>query len=99
MTRHDELDALQDVVGRLRLAYGSVDEATVEAAVLDAYEIFKEARIRAFVPILVERRARSALDAGPPTVPATPETPGTPAPLPAPGTPTGPREGSVAALP
>ncbi|WP_189715177.1 three-helix bundle dimerization domain-containing protein [Streptomyces phaeofaciens] len=87
VTRQDELDALQDLVGRLRLAYGSADAATVEAAVLDAYEMFKEARIRAFVPILVERRARAALDAGPPTVPENPKTP------------TGPREGSVAALP
>ncbi|WP_359538879.1 three-helix bundle dimerization domain-containing protein [Streptomyces antibioticus] len=58
-----ESDAVRDVVGRLLLAYDFLDTATVEAAVRDAYEVFRDARIRAFVPILTERRARAALDA------------------------------------
>ncbi|MFC4506883.1 MULTISPECIES: three-helix bundle dimerization domain-containing protein [Streptomyces] len=57
----NELDAVQDVVRRLVLAYDSVDAAVVEAAVKEACEVFREARVRAFVPILVERRARGAL--------------------------------------
>ncbi|SMF71977.1 three-helix bundle dimerization domain-containing protein [Streptomyces sp. Amel2xC10] len=58
-----ESDAVRDVAGRLLLAYDFLDTATVEAAVRDAYEVFRDARVRAFVPILTERRARATLDA------------------------------------
>ncbi|EMF52176.1 MULTISPECIES: hypothetical protein [Streptomyces] len=52
---------LRDIVARLSAAWPSVDEAVVEGAVRSAYESFREARLRAFVPILTERRARKAL--------------------------------------
>jgi hypothetical protein len=58
-----EDDAVQEVLGRLGLVYGSLDGATVELAVREAWEAFRQARIRAFVPILAERRARAVLDA------------------------------------
>ncbi|KAB1148248.1 hypothetical protein F7R91_10145 [Streptomyces luteolifulvus] len=61
--RRDEHDAVRDVVSRLVAAYDSVDAATVEATVGEAHDAFRQARVRAFVPILVERRARAVLDA------------------------------------
>ena len=61
-SRRGEEDAVRDVSGRLRRAYASVDGATVEHAVAEAREAFRQARVRTFVPILVERRARAALD-------------------------------------
>ncbi|MEU6536964.1 three-helix bundle dimerization domain-containing protein [Streptomyces sp. NPDC047000] len=60
--RRDEEDAVRDVLGRLCRAYGSLDGTTVERAVAEARDAFRQARVRAFVPILVERRARAALD-------------------------------------
>ncbi|MFF0084169.1 three-helix bundle dimerization domain-containing protein [Streptomyces canus] len=51
------------MVTRLRAAWPTVDEATVEAVVRSAYESFREARVRAYVPILAERRARKVLGA------------------------------------
>ncbi|KND44593.1 MULTISPECIES: three-helix bundle dimerization domain-containing protein [Streptomyces] len=52
---------LRDIVARLSAAWPSVDEAVVEGAVRSAYESFREATLRAYVPILTERRARKAL--------------------------------------
>ncbi|MGW1672322.1 three-helix bundle dimerization domain-containing protein [Streptomyces sp. NPDC002324] len=52
---------LRDIVARLSAVWPTVDEAVVEAAVRSAYEAFREARLRAYVPILAERRARKAL--------------------------------------
>jgi hypothetical protein len=60
---HDEDGAVADIRERLGRAYRSLDGTTVELAVEKAREAFRQARIRAFVPILVERRARAALDA------------------------------------
>ncbi|MFJ5776912.1 three-helix bundle dimerization domain-containing protein [Streptomyces sp. NPDC093094] len=57
----DEALAARDLVTALRASWPSVDEAVIEAAVRDAYRSFRSARIRAFVPILVERRVRRAL--------------------------------------
>lgn len=56
---------------RLRAAHGGpaegrlplIDAAVVEATVTAAYHWFREARVRAYVPILAERRARKALGA------------------------------------
>ncbi|MFD9727423.1 three-helix bundle dimerization domain-containing protein [Streptomyces sp. NPDC059072] len=60
---HEESVTVRDMVARLCAAYPSVDAATVEATVRAEYESFREARIRAFIPILVERRSRRALGA------------------------------------
>ncbi|MEW2118820.1 three-helix bundle dimerization domain-containing protein [Streptomyces sp. NPDC005474] len=55
--------AVRDIVARLRAAWPTVDKATVDAVVRSAYESFREARVRSYVPILAERRARKALSA------------------------------------
>ncbi|MFB7167239.1 three-helix bundle dimerization domain-containing protein [Streptomyces sp. NPDC056242] len=55
--------AVRDMVGRLREAWPTVAENVVETAVRSAYDSFRQARVRAYVPILVERRARRALGA------------------------------------
>ena len=62
-SKQDELLAIQNVAARLRAAYPQADAATVEATVGTAYGSFRQARVRAFVPILVERRARTVLGA------------------------------------
>ncbi len=59
----DESVSIRDMVARLRAAYPSVDAVTVEATVRTAYDSFHQARVRAYVPILVERRSRKVLRA------------------------------------
>ncbi|MFJ9808664.1 three-helix bundle dimerization domain-containing protein [Streptomyces sp. NPDC101158] len=59
----DDSPSLRNLVARLTSAYPSVDTAAVEAAVEASYDHFEQARIRAYLPILVERRSRKALDA------------------------------------
>lgn len=77
----DELVSIRNMVVRLRAAYPWVDAVAVEATVRTAYESFHQARVRAYVPILVERRSRRALSAACRTAPgqaiegrAAPET-------------------------
>ncbi|MCX5195319.1 hypothetical protein OOK31_15650 [Streptomyces sp. NBC_00249] len=65
----DELESIRSMVARLRAAYPSVDAVVVEATVRVAYESFRQARIRAYIPILVERRSRKALSAACRTAP------------------------------
>ncbi|MET7303753.1 three-helix bundle dimerization domain-containing protein [Embleya sp. NPDC005575] len=60
---HDEPVSVRDMVARLRTAYPSVDAVTVEATVRTAYDSFQQARIKTYVPILVERRSRKVLAA------------------------------------
>lgn len=60
---HDELVSVRNTVARLSAAHPSVDAVTVEATVRAAYDSFRQARVRACVPILVERRARRVLRA------------------------------------
>ncbi|MEU1694155.1 three-helix bundle dimerization domain-containing protein [Streptomyces hirsutus] len=55
--------SIRNLVARLRAAYPSVDAVTVEATVRTAYDCFHQARVRAYVPILVERRSRRVLRA------------------------------------
>ena len=66
----EEVQAARELVARLRGAWPAVAEAVVEATVSSAYAAFRQARVRAYVPILVERRARKALQeaSGGPTV-------------------------------
>ncbi|MGO4631525.1 three-helix bundle dimerization domain-containing protein [Streptomyces sp. 2RAF24] len=59
----DESAPLGELVVRLVGVYPSVDVTTVESVVRSAYAHFDHARIRAYLPILVERRSRKALDA------------------------------------
>jgi hypothetical protein len=55
--------AIRDIVTRLRAALSAADEATVEVTVRSAYDSFRRARVRTYVPILAERRARDMLGA------------------------------------
>ncbi|MGO4456065.1 three-helix bundle dimerization domain-containing protein [Streptomyces sp. M-16] len=55
--------AVRNLAARLKASYPTVDAVTVEAAVRAAYDSFHRARVRAYIPILVERRSRRALDA------------------------------------
>ncbi|MET7859312.1 hypothetical protein ABZS81_19205 [Streptomyces sp. NPDC005318] len=48
------------MVAQPRAAYLSVDAVAVEATVRTAYGRFHEARVRNYIPILVERRSRRA---------------------------------------
>ncbi|MFD5119554.1 three-helix bundle dimerization domain-containing protein [Streptomyces sp. NPDC058385] len=52
--------AVRDMVGRLRAAWPT---SVVATAVRSAYDFFRQARVRAYVPILAERRARRTLGA------------------------------------
>ncbi|WAZ23011.1 hypothetical protein STRCI_004323 [Streptomyces cinnabarinus] len=58
-----EAVALLRVAAGLRTAYPALDPEVVDAAVASAYEAFREARVRVYIPILVERRARILLGA------------------------------------
>ncbi|MEU9731096.1 three-helix bundle dimerization domain-containing protein [Streptomyces sp. NPDC048002] len=57
----DEGAVLRDLTDRLCAGWPGADRAGVEAEVRAAYDAFREARVRAYVPILVERRVRRRL--------------------------------------
>ncbi|MFF4435196.1 three-helix bundle dimerization domain-containing protein [Streptomyces sp. NPDC001513] len=59
----EELGAVRNTVARMQAAYPLVDAAVVEATVRAAYEDFRQARVRTYIPILAERRSRRALGA------------------------------------
>ncbi|MFD3470796.1 three-helix bundle dimerization domain-containing protein [Streptomyces sp. NPDC058682] len=59
----EELASLRTTVARLKAAYPEVDAGTVEATVRAAYDSFRQARVRKYVPILAERRSRKTLAA------------------------------------
>lgn len=54
---------MRDTVARLRRARPGIAESVVEATVRSAYDSFRRAGVRTYVPILVERRARRVLGA------------------------------------
>jgi hypothetical protein len=58
----DEQAQIGDVVDRLAQKYSSVPSPTVVDLVREVHGTFAEARIREFIPLFVERRARTALD-------------------------------------
>ena len=64
MTRElaDEDQALSDVVDRLEERFPSKDRSEIEGAVAEARSHFERAKVRDFVPVLVEREARSRLE-------------------------------------
>ncbi|MFF3677571.1 three-helix bundle dimerization domain-containing protein [Streptomyces sp. NPDC002120] len=59
----EELTAVRNTVARMQAAFPLVDAAVVEATVRAAYEDFRQARVRAYIPILAERRSRRTLGA------------------------------------
>ncbi|MFG2232534.1 three-helix bundle dimerization domain-containing protein [Streptomyces sp. NPDC048723] len=67
----EELASVRTTVARLKAAYPSVDADTVEATVEAAYDAFRQARVRRYVPILAERRSRKALSVAAGSTPDT----------------------------
>lgn len=55
--------AVRDMVARLTAAWPAVARTTVEALVASGFDAFREAKVRAYLPILVERRVRRTLGA------------------------------------
>ncbi|MFJ7299682.1 three-helix bundle dimerization domain-containing protein [Streptomyces sp. NPDC099088] len=57
----DETAALVHLATRLKAAHPTVEASVVDDTVASAHDAFREAKIRTYVPILVERRARNLL--------------------------------------
>ncbi|GCE00732.1 three-helix bundle dimerization domain-containing protein [Embleya hyalina] len=62
--RRDEQAAIGHAAARLKSAFPSVDPDTVDALVEQAHDALSGATIRIYVPILVERRARTMITDG-----------------------------------
>ncbi|WP_344737546.1 three-helix bundle dimerization domain-containing protein [Microbacterium awajiense] len=59
----DEAGAEQEIIDRLGLAFPDVEPAMVETIVQEAYAGMANARVRDFVPVLVEREAKTRIKA------------------------------------
>ncbi|WP_406835902.1 three-helix bundle dimerization domain-containing protein [Streptomyces sp. AHU1] len=59
--RQDEAVALHRLAVRLKAAYPSVEPSVVDQVVAAARGSFRQAKVRTYVPILVERRVRALL--------------------------------------
>jgi len=59
--RRDEAVALHRLAVRLKAAYPSVEPSVVDQVVAAARGSFRQAKVRTYVPILVERRVRALL--------------------------------------
>ncbi|MCB0936407.1 MAG: hypothetical protein KDB55_10430 [Mycobacterium sp.] len=57
----DEREQLRDAVERLSVQYPTLSAATIADVVQELHDRFSGARIREFVPLFVERHARTAL--------------------------------------
>ncbi|GAB7184664.1 hypothetical protein ATKI12_4495 [Kitasatospora sp. Ki12] len=62
----EDAEAMRLVATRLKSAHPAADPATVDALVAGAYAELRDAKVRAFIPILTERRARALLELPPP---------------------------------
>jgi len=61
LTPEDETSAVTEVVPRLSASFPPVAQDVVQHTVYTSYEQFAGSRIRDFVPVLVERMARTDL--------------------------------------
>jgi hypothetical protein len=61
LSHEDETRAVTEVAERLTASFPAVPADVVHATVRTSYERFTESRIRDFVPVLVERTAKSQL--------------------------------------
>lgn len=59
----EDADTLARLADRLSMAFAGLGRETVESAVATAYAELRYARVRTYLPILVERRARDLLAA------------------------------------
>lgn len=57
----NEREQLRDAVERLSVQYPTLSAATIAEVVQELHDRFNGARIREFVPLFVERHARTAL--------------------------------------
>ncbi|MFF1518943.1 three-helix bundle dimerization domain-containing protein [Streptomyces sp. NPDC058305] len=82
----DERATLVQLATRLKAAHPTIEASVVDATVTAAHDAFRQAKIRTYVPILVERRARTLLAAieregatspAPPSLSAPAAPPGT----------------------
>jgi hypothetical protein len=64
MTRDvlDEDDALADVIERLQARFPHTPYEQIVQAVRDAQRTFERAKVRDFVPVLIEREARARIE-------------------------------------
>ena len=61
--KNREEDAIRGVAERLKIAFSATHSAgEVETVVAKAHAAFSERPVREFIPVLVERRARSMLN-------------------------------------
>ncbi|WP_420078293.1 three-helix bundle dimerization domain-containing protein [Streptomyces sp. JL4002] len=69
----EDVQAIRQVAARLMEAYPRLDAAVVQSTVLTAYEELRYARVRTYLPVLMERRAKDLLppdaDGGTPPAP------------------------------
>ncbi|MFB7054365.1 three-helix bundle dimerization domain-containing protein [Streptomyces vinaceus] len=61
MAEHEDALVVRHVAERLTTAHPQLDARRVEAAVETAYEELQYARVRTYLPILMERRATDLL--------------------------------------
>ncbi|MFE4696727.1 three-helix bundle dimerization domain-containing protein [Streptomyces sp. NPDC056738] len=59
--RQDEAAALRHLTARMKAAYPSVAPSVVDQVIAAARGSFQQAKVRTYVPILVERRVRARL--------------------------------------
>jgi hypothetical protein len=62
-TKNSETRAIRQISERLKSCYTGTEPATIDAAVKTARDNRVGSRIREYVPIFIERQARSTLDA------------------------------------
>ena len=61
MAKVSEMDQLGEVERRMVAKYPDLPQAQVSQVIAQAHNRFADSRIRDFVPLLVERRARTEL--------------------------------------
>lgn len=64
MTESEDALVIRYIAERLVKAHPQLDAELVEASVETAYEELRYARVRTYLPVLMERRARDLLSSG-----------------------------------
>ncbi|MFD4320746.1 three-helix bundle dimerization domain-containing protein [Streptomyces sp. NPDC058548] len=61
MTESEDVLAIRHVAERLMQAHPQLSPVLVQSSVRTAYEEFRYARVRTYLPVLMERRAKDLL--------------------------------------
>ncbi|MFA7763621.1 three-helix bundle dimerization domain-containing protein [Streptomyces sp. NPDC048723] len=64
MTETEDVLIIHHVAERLLRSHPGLDTATINGAVQTAYDEFRYARVRTYLPVLLERRAQDLLPSG-----------------------------------